>query len=356
MSQLQRVQEKLVQRDIPAILLSDLNNVRWLTGFTGTFGYAIVTQSGATFVTDSRYVVQAKEQVLNMPSGAFGGPVKAIDFLRERLAELGVTKIAFEGQNVVVDTYNRWSSELQGTEWVATKSFMDSLRWTKSAEEVALIKKACAITDACYEHIVPLIKPGVSEQAIYDSILEFYKSRHSQPAFTPIVVSGEKSARPHGRAGEKLIESGDFITIDMGASVEGYPADMTRTFVAGKASDRHHEIYDMVRRCEAYGCSALTAGANGRDIDTKVREMMDEKDLSKHYGHGLGHGLGLLVHDPGRLSINEDQPIEVGQVWTVEPGIYIEGFGGVRIEDDVLVTKDGPEMLTFFTRDLLELG
>ena len=160
-------------------------------------------------------------------------------------------------------------------------------------------------------------------------------------AFDPIVVSGNRSARPHGRASEKLLESGDFVTLDLGANLDGYCSDITRTFLVGKASDRHREVYGQVLKAQIAAIEAIKPGAIAKDVDGVSRKVLDEKGLAKYFGHGLGHGLGQVVHDGGSLNSSSETVLAEGQVWTVEPGAYIEGFGGVRIEDDVVVTSDG---------------
>jgi Xaa-Pro aminopeptidase len=197
-----------------------------------------------------------------------------------------------------------------------------------------------------------MIQPGVSEYDIGLEIEFFFRRSGAEVGFAPIVASGPNSARPHAHPTERKLAVGDFVTLDIGCKLDGYNSDMTRTFVVGEASDRHREIYDLVLKAEVECIEMLKPGANGRDVDGRAREILDEKDLAKYFGHSLGHGLGRAVHDYGRLHISADQPIEVGQVWTVEPGVYIEGFGGVRIEDDVLVTENGPKILTHYPKDL----
>jgi Xaa-Pro aminopeptidase len=174
-------------------------------------------------------------------------------------------------------------------------------------------------------------------------------------AFAPIVVSGERSARPHGHPSEKRLERGDFVTMDFGAKLNGQCSDLTRTVVIGEASDRHKEVYAAVLEAELAGIAALVPGANAKDVDGVARGLLGKHNLAEYFGHGLGHGLGSVVHDLGRLAPTSTDIIEVGQVWTVEPGVYIPGFGGVRIEDDVLVTQNGPEVLTSARKQLLVL-
>lgn len=354
MDRLSRVRARLRDENLEAIALTDLTNIRWLTGFTGTNAVVIVTGADGVFLTDSRYTVQAKEQVTILPVEAYASPTLLQDFVAEHVVRLGAAQLGIESRHMTVERYEQWKAAMPDVILVPTAGWMDPLRWTKDAAEIAALRKAVAMTDRGFEHLRDFMKPGMREDEIEAEILAFWKANGVVASFDPIVVSGEKSARPHGRASDRRLRTGDFVTIDMGAKVDQYCGDLTRTFVVGEPTARHREIYDTVRRCCEWGVSALVPGANGREIDREVRVMMG--DLAPYFGHGLGHGLGLEVHDPGRLSEAVDQPIAPGQVWTVEPGIYVEGFGGVRIEDNVLVTENGPELLSHFVRELVVIG
>jgi Xaa-Pro aminopeptidase len=200
-----------------------------------------------------------------------------------------------------------------------------------------------------------MLQPGATEYDIGLEIEFFFRRNNADLAFAPIVVSGERSARPHGHPSEKRLESGDFVTMDFGAKLNGQCSDLTRTVVIGEATDRHRQVYAAVLEAELAGIAALKPGAKARDVDAIAREVLGKAQLAEYFGHGLGHGLGSVVHDLGRLAPTSTDIIEVGQVWTVEPGVYIPGFGGVRIEDDVLVTESGPEVLTHTPKEFLVL-
>jgi Xaa-Pro aminopeptidase len=353
MTNLQRMQQALRDAQSPAFLVSNLSSVQWLTGFTGSAGIAIVTPDAGLLVTDSRYTLQAAEQCADMPSRTFSNPTPQNDFLFQQLQALQITRIGFDEENVTVATLKRWTEKFEGIELFPMPDPVATLRMVKSPEEVRRIREACRLTDACLEHLLPMVRPGVTEYNLLIEVEVFLRRQGSETAFPAIVVSGERSARPHGKPSQKRLEVGDFVTFDIGARVEGYCSDITRTVVVGEASERHREIYAQVLKAQLAALQAIKPGANGRDVDALARRILDEKDLGQFFGHGLGHGLGALVHDSGRLSPSGDQAIEPGQVWTVEPGVYLEGFGGVRIEDDALVTKDGIEILTHFTKELL---
>jgi Xaa-Pro aminopeptidase len=226
----------------------------------------------------------------------------------------------------------------------------------KDAGELAVIREAVALADQTFTHILPHLKPGVAERDIAIEIEYFMKRAGAEgEAFGTIVASGARSAMPHGRASTKLLEAGDFVTMDFGARWNGYHSDLTRTVVLGKASDRQREIYAIVREAQETGLRAIRAGVTGKDADAAARKVIEDRGYGDHFGHGLGHGLGRSVHDGGSLSPRSDTTLAAGMVMTVEPGVYIEGWGGVRIEDDVVVTETGCEVLTRSTKELLEL-
>ncbi len=356
MSNTQRLQSKLQQSGIEAVLVSDIANVRWASGFTGSFGFAIVTPTAGVFISDSRYAVQAREQVTTLDVVTFATPTDVMDVIAEQAKKLGVGTLKFESDSATYGTYDSWTKKLQGIQLEPLSGFFDSLRLVKTADEVRRIRAACGIADAAFEHVRRLIQPGLTEWDLAIEIDFFIRRQGADSAFHTIAVSGANSARPHGVPSEKKLENGDFVTMDFGAKVEGYCSDITRTVVAGTASDRHREVYGQVLKAQLAALEMMRPGVAAADIDKKSRDVLDEIGLAKYFGHGLGHGLGSVVHDSGRLNPSSTAVLEEGQVWTVEPGVYIADFGGVRIEDDVLVTSNGIEILTKSTKELLELG
>lgn len=351
---LTKLREAMAREGLPAMMVSDPTSVAWLTGFTGTFGRAIVTPTEAVLVTDSRYTLQAQEEVKNMTSISFASPTDGDVFTGEQAKALGVTALGFEAATTTYANWEKMTGKF-GLPLVPAKDILSDLRMIKSQEEIAKIREACGVSDACFEHVLRMIQPGVSEYDIALEIEFFTRRQGADVAFPSIVVSGERSARPHGKPSEKKLEVGDFVTMDFGARVGGYNSDMTRTVVVGAATDRHKEVYETVLEAQLEVLHAIRPGALAKDVDRLAREILDTRDLAKYFGHGLGHGLGRLVHDGGRLSPSSEDVIEPGQVWTVEPGVYIPGFGGVRIEDDVVVTETGIEILNHSTKELLVL-
>lgn len=354
MNQLQRFQTELAAKGFEWALINDITNVGWLSGFTGSFALILASADKAIFVTDSRYDIQASTEVQGFDIRVFRSPVRAEGFIKDILAELGIKKFGFES-SLAFGTYLTWKSQFEGVELEALGSWVSELRMIKSADEIAKIKKSCELTDACFAHFQRLIQPGVTEYEIQLEIEFFLRRNGAALSFEPIVVSGANSARPHGKATDKPLEVGDFLTTDFGGKLDGYCADMTRTVVVGPATDRHREVYDQVLKAQIASIEMIRPGVAAKDVDLKAREILDEKGFSKYFGHGLGHGLGRLVHDPGSLSSVSPHIIAEGQVWTVEPGVYIEGFGGVRIEDNVVVTADGIINLTGTPKELLSL-
>lgn len=336
-----------------AVLVTDLANVQWLSGFRGSAGIVVVTPTDARFLTDSRYTIAASEQVQEMPSFSFTSPVKGDDFLAFHLKEMGIHSIAFEADQM---TYRRWqtlSEALKEIELNPKSDLFSKLRMVKSDTEIKKIREACKLADACFSHITKFIQPGATEYDLNLEIEFFFRRNGAGLAFEPIVVSGEKSARPHGKASDKKLEKGDFLTMDFGANLDGQCSDLTRTVLVGECSDRSREVYEVVLKAQLDSIAAMKPGSKASEIDAIARKSMG--DFAQYFGHGLGHGLGAVVHDAGRLASTSEDILEVNQIWTVEPGVYIPGFGGVRIEDDVLVTENGVELLTHSPKQLMIL-
>ena len=269
---------------------------------------------------------------------------------------LGATALAIESENVTLAQFEELKGKLEGFELRPTPNLVGPLRLVKDAGEIAILQEACALADDAWEHILTLIRPGVSEWDLAVELEYFMKKRGaSGEAFGTIVASGVRSAMPHGRASDKLLEAGDFITFDFGAYYQGYNSDLTRTVVLGAATDRQREVYATVLRAQQAALDGLRPGLTGKDADALARDVITAAGYGEHFGHGLGHSLGRRCHDGPGLSSRSDITLAPGMVMTVEPGIYLEGWGGVRIEDDVVITESGCERLTHAPKELLEL-
>lgn len=354
MNNLSRVRAKMAERGVPAIFVSDILNVRWLCGFTGSTAFCVVTPDRALFLTDGRYTIQAQQEVQDFEVNTFGPPTTWNQHLGAAFQQAGVSTLAFETSAKYAQVED-WRAAFPKVEWTPLDGLLSDLRMIKTSDEIEKIKAACRLADATMEHAVRLLQPGITEMDVLLDLEFFIKRQGAVPAFDAIVVSGPNSARPHGKPGDRRLQSGDFVTLDLGARLDGYNSDITRTFVIGEASDRHQRIYNAVLKAEEKAIAFMKPGVSGKEVDARARQVLAEDDLEQYFAHGLGHGLGLNVHDYGGLSTRSTDVLAPGMVFTVEPGVYIEDFGGVRIEDDVVVTETGVEVLTHFPKELMVL-
>lgn len=353
MSNIDRLRTVMAEKELSAMLLSDINSVQWATGFTGSAGLVILTPSEGVFLTDSRYTIQAKEQVEGLEVDTFSSSqCTQAEFMATHAKRLGIQELGFESGSATYSSYADWGKKLDRIALIPVDSLVGPLRAVKTEQEISLIRDACKLADACIEHASRMIQPGVVEFDLQLDIEFFFRRHRADIAFEPIVVSGLNSARPHGRATEKKLETGDFVTLDIGCKIDGYCSDITRTFVVSQASERHERIYSAVLESQLAALDAMKPGVSGKEVDQVSRDVLAKHGLAEYFGHGLGHGLGKLVHDAGSLSPRSETILEPGMVLTVEPGVYIEGFGGVRIEDDVVVTDSGIEILTHAPKSL----
>lgn len=352
-----RLRAELNTANLDAVLVSSRANTRYLTGFSGSSSLLVVSQREVVLITDFRYRTQARSEA---------GDVAAVEIegtsLWARLWTVlphieRVGTVGFESQHLthldyqrLVDTGARW-------QWRATTSLVEALRQQKDETEVAHIKAAVAIAEQALALTVPEIGVGLTELDIGARLERRLRELGSEAhPFETIVASGDRSALPHARCSQREIRNGDLIIIDFGAVSGGYCSDITRTFVVGRADMSQREGYDIVREANVTASGAVRAGMRGRDADALARDYIERRGLGAEFGHSLGHGIGLEVHEAPRLAKSVDAPLPLGAVITIEPGIYRDGWGGVRIEDDVLLTPDGPVLLTSFPRDLQELA
>lgn len=349
------VRRKMREQGAPALLVTQIRNVAYLTGFSGSSGFVVLTESDGVFITDSRYDEQAQEQVKALPVSVYANPTTAAQAIAEQVHRLGITTLGFEAEHLTFATHRQYVDEMKDVALVPLEGVIDPLRRVKTPEEIQKIRAACGIADACFDHVLRLMQPGVAEYDIAMEIDFYIRRQQAKVAFETIAISGERTSRPHGTPSERKLQKGDFVTMDFGAKVDGYCSDLTRTVVILEASDRQREVYQAVLDAQLRALDAIRPGVPAREVDAIARQALAEKGLDQYFGHGLGHGLGADVHDVGRMSPSSDDVLEEGQVWTVEPGVYIPGFGGVRIEDDVVVTSGGCEILTSSPKELLVL-
>ncbi|MGB2697211.1 MAG: Xaa-Pro peptidase family protein [Candidatus Zixiibacteriota bacterium] len=350
-----KIQKKIKQENLDAFLVTTRTNVRYLSGYSGSNGLLLITPAKSFFLTDFRYWEQAKKQVKGSKI-IFGerdliDDLPKLDVLKPRRIKLG-----FESENISFTLYQRLEKLLPETLLVPTEKFVESLVMIKDIEELKIIKRAVQITDRVFSQILNFIQPGITEQDLAAEIEYMMKKDGAEgPAFDTIVASGFRSALPHGRASQKKIKKGEFVTFDMGALVDGYCADMTRTVVVGKATPKQKKVYQLVLRAQKKAINSARPGMRCDKLDKVARDVIKKAGFGKYFGHGLGHGIGLLVHDLPRLTSKSSEVLMPGMVVTIEPGVYIPKWGGVRIEDDVIITKKGCEVLNRSPKNLLEI-
>lgn len=353
MGKLTKLRKKLEASNLDAILITSAINRRYITGFTGTAGVAIVSREDAQFITDFRYTEQAKEEIeaFNLVEHK-----QSLDMeISNQLNEMNVKQLGFEKDHVTYSKYEQYKQVID-TELIPVSGLVEELRLVKSTDELSIMKKAAKIADDAFEHIQAYIKPGAKEIDISNE-LEFFmrKQGATSSSFDIIVASGNRSALPHGVASDKEIQSGELVTLDFGALYHGYCSDITRTVAVGEISSELKKIYNTVLEANVRGVDGIKPGITGKEADALTRDYIKAQGYGDYFGHSTGHGLGLEVHEGPGLSFKTDKKLEAGMVVTVEPGIYIPGVGGCRIEDDIVLTETGNERLTFAPKELIQL-
>lgn len=348
------LRDLLERRELEALLVTHLPNVRWLTGFTGSAGAAILLRDRVHLVTDFRYAVQAPQE-----AGAAADVIVERHSVWQRvqrlLTDVGVSRVGFEGHVMPVRDADRLRAVL-GPGAEATADLVEGLRQVKDADEVTAIRAAAELALAALAEVLPTIRVGERELDVAARLEHALRRRGSEwHPFETIVASGPRSALPHARTSTRELARGEFLLVDFGARVDGYCADVTRTVALGPADPRQRTVYDLVREAQQRAREQLRGGMSGREADTLAREVIAARGFGEAFGHSLGHGLGLEVHEAPRLAATAEAPIPTGAVVTVEPGIYLPGWGGVRLEDDVWLAPDGPVLLTDGRTALIEL-
>ena len=338
---------------VEGVLINSAHNLRYFTGFCGGEGLALITPEHRWLFVDSRYTVAACQEAPDFEVIEFGAGAR----MREIASRLpNVQSLAFEESYFTVGEFRIFQEALPKVHWVEGSQMIEELRMIKNAEELSFMRQAEQIGVAAFQKVLPMLKPGVTENTVAAELeYEMRRLGASGTSFETIVVSGIKTSMPHGKPGDKKIEPGDFVTMDFGCNYHGYCSDMTRTVVVGRAVPEQKKIYEIVLAAQQKGLAAIRSGILGREADKAARDVIEEEGYGKYFGHSLGHGVGLLIHEQPNLSPKSEICLKPGMVVTCEPGIYIPGFGGVRIEDMVAVTLDGCENLTGLTKELLEL-
>lgn len=342
---LNHLRQKIAALGLDGLWVAKPENIRYLSGFTTpSDAKVLVTSSEILLYTDARYTAQARlESIIPFETKRFE------EVLEHAKQFTTGKKIGFESDAVLYSSYEELQKDMGASSLVATKELIEPMRAVKNAKEIEAIKKAARIADNALESVLPLLKAGIAERE-FALELEFAMRRMGAEAagFEIIVASGQRSAMPHGLASSRTIQNGDLVTVDWGALVDGYHSDCTRAFAVGEISDKLKQMYNAVLEANMLALAQIKAGAGCKMIDAVARDHLTALGFEKEFAHSLGHGVGLAIHEAPRLSFRaeESEILKVGNVVTVEPGVYIEGFGGVRIEDLVVVTENGCEILT----------
>lgn len=353
MNKIEQLQQKLENLELDALLITSPVNRRYITGFTGTAGMVLIGRSTKKFITDFRYMDQANAQVKEFDIVEHkAGILKTI---QAELKSAGIKQLGFEKNDVTFGLFEQLERELEVT-LKPVDGLVESLRLIKTTEELDIMKHAAKIADDAFEHIRPFIKPGVREIEISNE-LEFFMRRSgaTSSSFDIIVASGVRSSLPHGVASDKVIETGELVTMDYGAIYNGYCSDITRTVAVGNISNELKEIYDTVLAAQLIGVEGTKPGMTGKEADALTRDYITDKGYGEYFGHSTGHGLGMDVHESPALSHRSETILKPGMVVTIEPGIYVPNLGGCRIEDDIIITESGNERLTKCTKELIHV-
>lgn len=346
--------EKLCEifKQCDGILITSPHNLRYFTNFKGGEGIALITEKERYLFVDPRYTMAAIEEAVEFNVIEYSAGKKIAE-IKDKLN--GISKLGFEDLYLSFFEYKTYSDSFENIELIPVSDKVEITRMIKSAEEIESLKKAEKIAVSAFSNTLPLIKEGVTETEVAAEIeYQMRKMGAEGPSFETVVVSGYKSGMPHGKPGQKKLEQGDFVTMDFGCVYNGYCSDMTRTVVIGKADDEQKKIYEIVLRAQLAGLDAIKEGVTCSFADKVSRKIIEDSGYGKYFGHSLGHGVGMLIHEMPNVSSRCNIVLKENMIVTCEPGIYLQN-GGVRIEDMVRVTKDGCENLTDFTKELLEL-
>ena len=346
MNQIARIREELNKRSLDALLITDEKNQRYAAGFPFTDGAVLVGKEKAFLITDSRYIEAAQQQAEGAEVRLFDKTHPLTMKIKEALGEIGAEKIAAEDQSLCHAAFIGWEKKL-GTELEGVGDLFAVLRAVKTEEEIASMIHAQRISEAALDEVLHIIKPGMTEREVAAELV-YRMLRHGSEgnSFDPIVVTGAKTSMPHGVPGDKVIRTGDFVTMDFGCLKDGYCSDMTRTVAVGSATDEMKNVYHTVLKAQLAGIAAARAGLLGKDIDAAARKVIADAGYGEYFGHGFGHCLGLEIHEPPIAGPTGNMPLPAGSLSSAEPGIYLPGRFGVRIEDVMIIREDHAEVIT----------
>ena len=345
-----KLRNRLAEYEADAFLVTGAVNRRYISGFTGSAGWLVITSDQAFLLTDFRYVQQVKRQA---PDFTLIEGIDPLDSLGELLSEIQAERVAFETEHTTVKDQTKREQHLPAVTWVPTERVVEWLRITKDDEELREIERAVAVADDAFTYIVDRLTGRTEREVAFDLEMYMRKLGAERLSFPSIVASGPQGALPHAVPSDRTIGPGDLVTLDFGAVVNGYCSDMTRTVAVGRVDERQRELYALVKAAQERGVTAVRAGRLGNEVDAEARRLIDQAGYVEYFGHGLGHGVGLEIHESPRLSKRGEDRLAPGMVTSVEPGIYIPEWGGIRIEDLVVVEDDGCRVLTRSPKELI---
>ena len=355
MKNIEKYKSLLETGEVDALLLTSVYNRLYAAQYRVAEGVAVVTREGAYYFTDSRYIEAAEKNLKGFTVRMTHPGSSEIERINEVIGEHTIKKLGFEENDMTYGDYLRYNEALHAV-LVPMQAKIDAFRATKEPWEIELMRKAQAITDQTFSELCKIIQAGMTEKELEAELLyRLYKHGAEGPSFDPIVVSGPNTSLPHGVPGERKLEFGDFITMDFGCIYGGYCSDMTRTVALGFVSEEMDKVYKTVLKAQLAGIAATKAGVAGRDIDGAARKVIADAGYGDYFGHGYGHSLGILIHEAPNANTRNDQPMPAGAVVSAEPGIYLPGKFGVRIEDVTVITETGCEVLTKSPKNLIIL-
>ncbi len=355
MKNIEKYQSLLKTGEVDALLLTSVYNRRYAAQYGVAEGVAVVTREGAYYFTDSRYIEAAENHLPDFTVRMTAPQSSEIERINEVIGEHTIKKLGIEEEDMSYAAYLRFNEKLHAV-LVPMQSKIDAFRATKEPWEIDLMRKAQAITDQTFSELCKVIQAGMTEKELEAELLyRLYKHGAEGPSFDPIVVSGPNTSMPHGVPGERKLAFGDFITMDFGCIYGGYCSDMTRTVALGFVSEEMDKVYKTVLKAQLAGIAVTKAGVAGRDIDGAARKVIADAGYGDYFGHGYGHSLGILIHEAPNANTRNDQPMPAGAVVSAEPGIYLPGKFGVRIEDVTVITEQGCEVLTKSPKNLIIL-
>jgi Xaa-Pro aminopeptidase len=351
MSRIEKIREILDELSLDAFYITHIPNIRYITGFSGSSAFVLITKNQNYFLTDFRYKEQSAEQVKGFDI--------IINYLaNEEMKKLfekhGFKKVGFESTHLTVHQLENLEKNFAGVSFKPVAERIEKLTMVKTPDEVAKVKKAIEISDKTFSKLLEIIKPGMTEKDVSAEITYWHKKFGAEKdSFDPIVASGWRGALPHGIASDKVINVGEMVTLDFGCVYDGFCSDITRTISVGEPSDEMKKIYNIVLESQLKAIDTAKTGITTKELDSSARDYIKSKGYGEKFGHGLGHGLGIEVHEMPSVSQRMDMKLEEGVIVTIEPGIYVENLGGVRIEDDVVIKNGGCEVMNKSPKELI---